>query len=79
MLEAIYKLSVELLHWGVTTAIMEAAYLMWWLRVSRVAGGWAQPESPSPEGRRPVLESSVPAGHLARIRQTGQCLVSLAS
>lgn len=30
------KLSLELLHRGVTTAVMEGAYLMWWLRVSCV-------------------------------------------
>jgi hypothetical protein len=36
MLEAMRKLSVELLHRGVTTAVMEGAYLMWWLRVSCV-------------------------------------------
>lgn len=36
MLEAMRKLSLELLHRGVTTAVMEGAYLMWWLRVSCV-------------------------------------------
>jgi hypothetical protein len=42
MLEAMRKLSVELLHRGVTTAIMEGAYLMWWLRVSCVNHRFAE-------------------------------------
>jgi hypothetical protein len=42
MLDAMRKLSVELLHRNVTTAIMEGAYLMWWLRVSCVNHRFAE-------------------------------------
>jgi hypothetical protein len=42
MLEAMRKLSLELLHRGVTTAIMEGAYLMWWLRVACVNHRFAE-------------------------------------
>ena len=34
MLKALRKLSVELLKRGVTTAIMEGVYLIWWLRLA---------------------------------------------
>jgi hypothetical protein len=42
MLEAMRKLSLELLHRGVTTAVMEGAYLMWWLRISCVNHRFAE-------------------------------------
>jgi hypothetical protein len=42
MLEAMRKLSVELPHRGVTTAIVEGAYPMWWLRVSSVIRSFAE-------------------------------------
>jgi hypothetical protein len=42
MLEAMRKLSLEFLHRGVTTAVMEGAYLMWWLRVSCVNHHFAE-------------------------------------
>jgi len=42
MLEAMRKLSLELLHRGVTTAVIEGAYLMWWLRISCVNHRFAE-------------------------------------
>jgi hypothetical protein len=42
MLEAMQTLSVELMRQGVTTAILEGAYLIWWLRAACVNHGFAE-------------------------------------
>jgi hypothetical protein len=42
MLGAMRKLSLELLRRGVTTAIMEGAYLLWWLRIACANHGFAK-------------------------------------
>ena len=42
MLDAMRKLSLELLRRGVTTAVMEGAYLMWWLRLACINHGFAE-------------------------------------
>jgi hypothetical protein len=41
-LDAMRKLSLELLRRGVTTAIMEGAYLMWWLRLACINHRFAE-------------------------------------
>jgi hypothetical protein len=42
MLGAMRSLSLELLRRGVTTAIMEGAYLLWWLRTACINHGFAE-------------------------------------
>lgn len=42
MLDAMRSLSVELLRLGVTTAIMEGAYLIWWLRLACINHHFAE-------------------------------------
>jgi hypothetical protein len=42
MLDAMRKLSLELLRRGVTTTVMEGAYLMWWLRLACINHRFAE-------------------------------------
>jgi hypothetical protein len=42
MQDTMRKLSLELLRRGVTTAIMEGAYLLWWLRIACANHGFAK-------------------------------------
>jgi hypothetical protein len=39
-LDAMRKISVGMLHYGVTTAVMEGAYLQWWMRMARINHGF---------------------------------------
>jgi hypothetical protein len=34
------KISVSMLHYGVTSAVMEGAYLQWWMRMARINHGF---------------------------------------
>jgi hypothetical protein len=40
LLDAMRKISVGMLHYGVTTAVIEGAYLLWWMRFARINHGF---------------------------------------
>jgi hypothetical protein len=40
LLDGLRKASVGMLHYGVTSAVMEGAYLLWWMRLARINHGF---------------------------------------
>ena len=40
LLDAMRKISVGMIHYGVTTAVIDGAYLLWWMRFARINHGF---------------------------------------